>query len=664
MDLGECNVSFNRRSTVPFDVRDTRRGFQDDLWEVDGGECSSPLAFPQCLDVDFTNECAEYVSPPAQRRTSGEEASPRSNSHVEPCDTITAMPPQPTSMLSMGQILAKLDPIRRQLRVSLRDCHPPEFVLLGAAESRATALLERWVGTASLRASCPVHLCLRTGKAPQLLVKVQCETDEIFCQVPEIMDLGASVEVACHTAQECGPGADVVLCISGPNIPDLDVLSLAANDLAFPTNATVDGHLERGQLLFLAAVPIPQAPSTSATMAFVRAHRLQPLTCGVLTGADRLQGEDRAWLQELLQSPASNRELPYGWVAIAQPDISSDECPAAEAEERIFRRLGLGSLVAERRATLPALVDRMAELYGQHMRSEWVPGTLDRLQREMAAACVSHAALGLPSGICPGQVAGEQDQLALRGSVLHALATGLSAALAAGQERFQRRFVEPLRGVVVQLLRQAPTSDDTGASQPLPAGWVAVEDQVLEMCRASGHESAIFWRQTLREALLTPGPFQLGRFGALAKAVMADVDAVLQAGCQELVDAVSNLLDRYSPDLSLLLSLAEVVTGPASPLRKQPLDPQTLAERISEALRWHSHGALERDLPARWQHTVGRHTDWLESCYAERQKLTERMDAIVLCQGTLRHLARDLFLAPDNQNGKTPEPPLPPTGPP
>lgn len=34
------------------------------------------------------------------------------------------MPPQPTSMLSMGQILAKLDPIRRQLRVSLRDWHP------------------------------------------------------------------------------------------------------------------------------------------------------------------------------------------------------------------------------------------------------------------------------------------------------------------------------------------------------------------------------------------------------------------------------------------------------------------------------------------------------------------------------------------------------------
>lgn len=59
-------------------------------------------------------------------------------------------------------------------------------------------------------------------------------------------------------------------------------------------------------------------------------------------------------------------------------------------------------------------------------------------------------------------------------------------------------------------------------------GPIYLPDPPTSLSVSSRAAQGAFWRQTLREALLTPGPFQLGRFGALAKAVMADVDAVLQ----------------------------------------------------------------------------------------------------------------------------------------
>eukprot|EP00668_Euglena_longa_P007151 GGOE01008553.1.p1 GENE.GGOE01008553.1~~GGOE01008553.1.p1 ORF type:complete len:1575 (-),score=404.38 GGOE01008553.1:264-4640(-) len=561
----------------------------------------------------------------------------------------------------MGQLFAKLDPLRPLLMELLGSWHPPEFVLLGAAASGKSTLVDRWAGTISVRAQVPIHISLRAGtKFLKFLVKVEKEIIgelDYSCEV-EDADVASLVQEACRVAQGSGHAARIVVHIAGPHLPNLDLLDPGAVDATATSEADSLEHSRH--LLYLATVPVPQDPSTSAAMAYVRAHRLQLRTCGVLTCVDQLQVEDRAWLEELLRFPVEPAELPHGWVATAKPPTNQSDPCCEEAEVQVFRQLGLGSLVEDAQATLPTLLDRMSHLYCHYVRTEWVRETLDRLQQETTATQKSNAALGLPVGSCAGQALSEREHHQLRAIAQQTLDALLPAALNASQEKFHSRFVQPLQSVAEQLLCQVPVPYDAAvAAQLPPVDWAAVEDQVLETCRASANESAAFWRQALREALTSPNPFQLGRFNSLLEALMADVDAILQAGAKALINTASNHLDRYSPDISLLLSLAEVVTGPASPLCKQPFDPRALAHHIADALQQYNGAALARELPTHWRQTVQRHTDWRESCSAERQKLREKMDLIVLCQDTLSHLGGELSIGQTKAKGSdSPPPPI------
>ena len=119
----------------------------------------------------------------------------------------------------------------------------------------------------------------------------------------------------------------------------------------------------------------------------------------------------------------------------------------ADGEIGVFKEFGLGDLVDQGRASHGVLVSRLNSMFINHLKTTWVPGTLEKLNVEKDKYEFENALLGMPPAHEPQLVPH------VKGVIVNAVIKDLGQGVSRLLQEYSR-FHRPLKGQIVGMLRQ------------------------------------------------------------------------------------------------------------------------------------------------------------------------------------------------------------------
>lgn len=333
------------------------------------------------------------------------------------------------SIHNLRAVFAELDPLREFLSESLRGWQPPQFVVIGQESSGKSTLLERlammpiFPRDNSFCTRMPLHVRLRhseKSKIPRMEV-FNVETNQTEEGPYFIPVRWAALDVKQKMMEILKDESDLqgvssrrilVITVEGPRMPSIDLVDMpglvsSPPELKEQTRLIVQQHIQKHQnySMFLVTIPGDMSPNISIAMDVIQEMSLQDKALGVFTMCDDIQPRKLEMFRERLQllpTEAGSNSIQRGWVATmnAPGSISGEMSPLqnlhgqAQKEEEFFK-MHLPDLRQDS-VSCRALVQRMNDMYANHLKDTWAPATIDLIESACERAQDVSSKLGLP----------------------------------------------------------------------------------------------------------------------------------------------------------------------------------------------------------------------------------------------------------------------------
>ena len=332
--------------------------------------------------------------------------------------------PPPKSLDQLAEHFRDLDPIRAELADTLDSWSPPVIVVIGDESSGKSTILHRisWLPYfprgENICTRLPILVSLRSGERQppvlQVMNRGSVHSSETFPTTNYEEALRTCMEKAIGQENQNGKGISQTkqlrLKLTGPLLPTLDLLDMPGlvripnTDGGEPETMKEDTHeLARSiigqykdRAVFLAIRKINDENRSSATLELLRefTNDISSKTLGVFTHCDRSLKTE---VVSKMESPGHMVRFEHGYVATSNNPKSKNLKDQAKSEQKFFSSTkGLRDLVDSKRATSNALVERISDIYANHLSQEWMPTTLRLLCEKQLAFDDENRILGLP----------------------------------------------------------------------------------------------------------------------------------------------------------------------------------------------------------------------------------------------------------------------------
>mmetsp|Transcript_16272 Transcript_16272/g.26062 ORF Transcript_16272/g.26062 Transcript_16272/m.26062 type:complete len:1119 (-) Transcript_16272:383-3739(-) len=414
------------------------------------------------------------------------------------------------SLAELAGMFAKLDGMRDLLAETLKDWGPPKIVVVGSESSGKSSVLERLMMTPLLprdQEMCtrlPIHIYLRRSKiheAPVLEVYDTKQKKTVSSQTMTAEQGAKDVsdemkKILLELNEEEGVTGDKIIKIhiKSPNVPCLDLIDMpglvvSGNSEALraklpdKTKKLVTDHIQSADgknSLYLAILKSTQQPNSAEAMKIVDEFQLSSKTFGVFTHCDELAAPGLArklkeWVLDPSKKHGQGKVLePYGWVATT--NVPAENCNTnferlqsqAQAEVGIFKKLGFDDLLTQGLASHGALVSRLNTAFVRHLKTTWVPNTLQRICEEQGKLEFENAKLGMP----PAHMDEREAQAAVRNVIAQAVKKGLDTGIPLLADKYAK-------SVLLNMQEDIHVTVQTAIIDSIPESWSPASDSVI-----------------------------------------------------------------------------------------------------------------------------------------------------------------------------------------
>lgn len=613
---------------------------------------------------------------------------------AEEARTGAAAPAAPAASLSqLAAHFRELEPLRGQLGRALDGWKPPVVVVFGAESCGKSTLLERiamqplFPTGDDICTRLPIVVELRNEPAPtQPTISIwekspsggadkdlggpgalDADEDDAAELVRRTMDAVIKREHSRVTG--ISQKTYLKLRLAGPDLPTLDLLDLPGlvnnrhkgepATMRADTHALVDRVVDEteGRAIYLMCREVGTPTRQCQALEVLQRHAgIARWTLGVLTKCDDANRRKiRAALAE--KEGTAVRLSDHGYVATMNAPLRDAPrggpkavlVAKAQAESQFFEEERLADLVADRRATTNALVDRVCEMYERYLVGTWVPKTMRLLRDKQAELGRRDADLGLPAA---HRQLDASSLTALRQKVGVAAAQLVGAGMGAyAADTVVAEVLMPLESDILALLKkECDVGGDGGAEfrsgpqrvqtlLPSAGGDGRLLEQLQRFASAAARKVETGLVTAVRAALETDvagrgdgTPVRVGRFKPFVGAVVAR----LQEGQAERIAALQRRVT------ACLRDCVRRLVRPRYDLARREatiavLDRKEIADAVTHVLygaalagQGRQTGWL-RDAAALQgvADAVGGPEAWLEDCVADRAALWHERDRVV-----------------------------------